>query len=51
MKGVIIKMGLTYHSSQFDSMKDIYKIDKKEEQFIVALAGNQTRVKALFSTL
>lgn len=52
MKGVVIKMGLTYHSSQFDSMKDIYKIDKKEEQFIVALAGNPNTGKStVFNSL
>ncbi|HHX55007.1 MAG TPA: ferrous iron transport protein B, partial [Clostridiales bacterium] len=45
-------MGLTYQSSQFDSMKDIYKIDKKEDQFIVALAGNPNTGKStVFNSL
>lgn len=52
MKGVVIKMGLTYQSSQFDFMKDIYKIDKKEDQFIVALAGNPNTGKStVFNSL
>lgn len=52
MKGVVRRMGLTYQSSQFDSMKDIYKIDKKEDQFIVALAGNPNTGKStVFNSL
>ena len=33
-------MGLTFKSSQYDSMKDLFKIEKKEEQIVIALAGN-----------
>ena len=33
-------MGLTYKSTQVDSLKDIYKVEKKEGQYVVALAGN-----------
>ena len=52
MKGVVIKVGLTYQSYQFDLMKDIYKIDKKEDQFVVALAGNPNTGKStVFNSL
>lgn len=45
-------MGLTFKSSEFDSMKDIYEIKKKEGQFIVALAGNPNTGKStVFNSL
>ena len=45
-------MGLTYKSSVFDSMEDIYEINKKEGQFVVALAGNPNTGKStVFNSL
>lgn len=33
-------MGLTFQSTQSNSMIDLYKIDKEEGQYVIALAGN-----------
>ncbi len=45
-------MGLTFRSSQYDSMQDIYEIERKEGQYIVALAGNPNTGKStVFNSL
>ncbi len=45
-------MGLTFKSSQIESMEDIYKIDKKEDQYVIALAGNPNTGKStVFNSL
>src|SRR3712207_6729309 len=45
-------MGLTYKSTQVDSLKDIYKVEKKEGQYVVALAGNPNTGKStVFNSL
>lgn len=45
-------MGLTFKSSQLDSMEDIYKIDKEEGQYVIALAGNPNTGKStVFNSL
>lgn len=45
-------MGLTYKSTQKDSLTDIFKIDKKDGQYIVALAGNPNTGKStVFNSL
>ncbi len=45
-------MGLTYKSTQKDSLIDIFKIDKTEHQCMVALAGNPNTGKStVFNSL
>lgn len=45
-------MGLTFQSTQSNSRKDMYQITKKEEQHIVALAGNpNTGKSSVFNSL
>lgn len=39
-------MGLTYKSTQIDSLRDVYKVEKKQEEYIVALAGNPNTGKS-----
>ncbi len=39
-------MGLTYKSTGKDSLKEIFKIEKKKDEFIVALAGNPNTGKS-----
>jgi ferrous iron transport protein B len=39
-------MGLTYQSTQSNAMTDLYRIDKEEGQFIIALAGNPNTGKS-----
>lgn len=45
-------MGLTYKSTQKSSLKDMFDIDKGEEQYVVALAGNPNTGKStVFNSL
>ncbi|GAB6149737.1 ferrous iron transport protein B [Clostridium novyi] len=45
-------MGLTYKSTQVDSLRDIYKVERKEGQYVVALAGNPNTGKStVFNSL
>ncbi|EDS77377.1 ferrous iron transport protein B [Clostridium botulinum C str. Eklund] len=45
-------MGLTYKSTQIDSLKDIYKVEKKGGQYVIALAGNPNTGKStVFNSL
>lgn len=45
-------MGLTFESTQNSALTDIFKIEKKKEQFIIALAGNPNTGKStVFNTL
>ena len=45
-------MGLTFKSSQLDSMEDLYRIDKKDGQYVIALAGNPNTGKStVFNSL
>lgn len=45
-------MGLTYKSIQKSSLVDIYKIEKKEGQYVIALAGNPNTGKStVFNSL
>lgn len=45
-------MGLTFKSSQYDSMKDLFKIEKNEKQIVIALAGNPNTGKStVFNSL
>jgi ferrous iron transport protein B len=39
-------LGLTAQSSKLSSMDDVFRIDKKENQFVVALAGNPNTGKS-----
>lgn len=39
-------MGLTYDSTKIKSLKDMFNIDKKENQYIIALAGNPNTGKS-----
>lgn len=39
-------MGLTYQSTGFDSLTDVYKIQKKNSQYVFALAGNPNTGKS-----
>lgn len=39
-------MGLTAQSSNLNSMKDIFSINKKENQYVIALAGNPNTGKS-----
>ncbi|WP_446897323.1 ferrous iron transport protein B [Clostridium sp. LBM24168] len=39
-------MGLTYQSTGFDSLTEAYKIPKKDDQYIFALAGNPNTGKS-----
>lgn len=39
-------MGLTYQSTGFDSMVDSYKVSKKDDQYVFALAGNPNTGKS-----
>ena len=39
-------MGLTFQSTQNSSMTDIFKIDKKDGQYVIALAGNPNTGKS-----
>ncbi len=39
-------MGLTHESSKIKSLKDMFNIDKTEDQFVVALAGNPNTGKS-----
>ncbi|MGL5756968.1 MAG: ferrous iron transport protein B [Paraclostridium sp.] len=39
-------MGLTYDSTKIKSLKDMFNIDKKEDQYIIALAGNPNTGKS-----
>lgn len=39
-------MGLTFQSTQNAALKDLFKIEKKEEQFVIALAGNPNTGKS-----
>ncbi|MGY0372193.1 ferrous iron transport protein B [Clostridium sp. JNZ J1-5] len=45
-------MGLTYKSTQKSSLVDIYKIEKNEGQYVIALAGNPNTGKStVFNSL
>ncbi len=45
-------MGLTFQSTQSNSMIDLYKIDKQEDEYVIALAGNPNVGKSsVFNTL
>lgn len=45
-------MGLTFQSTQNNALTDIFKIDKKEGQYIIALAGNPNTGKStVFNSL
>ncbi|WP_459478390.1 ferrous iron transport protein B [Clostridium saccharoperbutylacetonicum] len=45
-------MGLTYESTKNNAMTDIFKIEKKDGQFIIALAGNPNTGKStVFNSL
>lgn len=45
-------MGLTYKSTQKDSFKDLFDIEKNDEQLVVALAGNPNTGKStVFNSL
>lgn len=45
-------MGLTYKSTQKSSLRDIYKIEKREEQHVIALSGNPNTGKStVFNSL
>ena len=45
-------MGLTFSSSQKDNMRDIYNINKKSNEFIIALCGNpNTGKSSIFNIL
>jgi len=39
-------MGLTFQSTQSNALTDMFKIDKKEEQYVIALAGNPNTGKS-----
>ncbi|MBT2146581.1 50S ribosome-binding GTPase [Clostridioides difficile] len=39
-------MGLTHNSTKMSSLKDMFDIDNKEDQFIIALAGNPNTGKS-----
>ncbi len=39
-------MGLTFQSTQCCSLEDLFQIDKKEEQYVIALAGNPNTGKS-----
>lgn len=39
-------MGLTYDSTKIKSLKDMFNIDKKDDQYVVALAGNPNTGKS-----
>lgn len=39
-------MGLTYNSTKIKSLKDMFNIDKKDNQYIIALAGNPNTGKS-----
>ena len=39
-------MGLTYDSTKIKSLKDMFNIDKKDDQFVIALAGNPNTGKS-----
>lgn len=39
-------MGLTAQSVKLDAMEDIFSIDRKEDQFVIALAGNPNTGKS-----
>ncbi len=45
-------MGLTFQSTQCCSLEDIFQIEKKEEQYVIALAGNPNTGKStVFNSL
>ncbi|WP_032121809.1 ferrous iron transport protein B [Clostridium amazonitimonense] len=45
-------MGLTYKSTGMDTLTEEYKIDKKKDQFVIALAGNPNTGKStVFNSL
>lgn len=45
-------MGLTYNSTKRKALQDLFNIDKKDEQFVIALAGNPNTGKStVFNTL
>lgn len=45
-------MGLTYSSTKKSSLKDLFEIEKTDEQFVIALAGNPNTGKStVFNTL
>jgi len=45
-------MGLTFESTKNSAMTDIFKIEKKENQYVIALAGNPNTGKStVFNTL
>lgn len=45
-------MGLTHNSTKIKSMKDIFDIEKKDNQYVIALAGNPNTGKStVFNTL
>jgi ferrous iron transport protein B len=45
-------MGLTYRSTQKNSLKDIFNIDKNENQYVIALSGNPNTGKStVFNSL
>ncbi|HIE0522196.1 TPA: FeoB small GTPase domain-containing protein, partial [Clostridioides difficile] len=39
-------MGLTHNSTKMSSLKDMFDIDNKEDQFVIALAGNPNTGKS-----
>ncbi|KEI10276.1 iron transporter FeoB [Clostridium sp. K25] len=39
-------MGFTYKSTQINSLRDVYKVEKKQDEYIVALAGNPNTGKS-----
>jgi ferrous iron transport protein B len=47
-----IFMGLTYQSTGKETLNDLYRIEKKEDQFVIALAGNPNTGKStVFNSL
>lgn len=45
-------MGLTYSSTKKSSLKDLFEIERTDEQFVIALAGNPNTGKStVFNTL
>ena len=45
-------MGLTYSSTKRKALQDLFNIDRRDDQFVIALAGNPNTGKStVFNTL